>query len=311
MAPGPDRHGVVLHALTVAGLVGADVSRDLAVLGSEVQLTHVAFTDSLFGPDIASAAAAFERWAATAPRPLVVTLHDVPGVDPDRARDTRRTAGYARVCALADAVVVCSEAEADRLEPRPLVIALPMEQLPAAGPPPWWAGRPSLGVLGFVYPGKGHERAIDAATGTGARVIAIGAPSPGHAALVDALTDRARCAGVELVVTGPLSEADLHAAARAVTVPVAAYATTGSSASLMTWLAAGRRPVTTAGPYAVELHRAHPEALWLTDDLPTAVVQALSDPARTWVTAPAAPVDVAAAHLALYRSLLAHPVGLA
>ncbi len=307
VAPGPDRHGVVLHARAVANLVGADLVRVLTPLAEDVGLTHVAFTDALFGLDIASATSAFELWASTAPRPLVVTLHDVPGVDPDRDRDARRAAGYRRVCAAADAVVVCSQIEADRLAPRPLVIPLPVEALAAPGPAPWWADRPSVGVLGFVYPGKGHDRAIDAAAGTGARVVAIGAASPGHDGLLDALTDRARTAGVELVVTGSLDEADLHAAARAVTVPVAAYATTGSSGSLLTWLAAGRRPVTTPSPYAAELTRHHPGALLLTDDLAASVTQALADPdsTRSAVTVSTTGSDVGEAHLALYRSLLA------
>ncbi len=155
-------------------------------------------------------------------------------------------------------------------------------------------------MLGFVYPGKGHDRVLDAAAGTGAAVVAVGAPSPGHEGLVDRLHAQADALGVELLVTGALSEPDLHAAARAVTVPVAAYATSGASASLTTWLAAGRRPVTTRTPYADELTA---DALLLTDDLAQGVRAALADPATTW--RPAAPgPDVAAAHLAVYRSVL-------
>lgn len=302
VVPGPREHGVVLHALAVAGLTGADVTRTLDPVGATYDLTHVPFTDSLFGDDITSAAAAFERWAATAPRPLVVTLHDVPGADPDASRDARRADGYRRVAAAADAVVVCSEHEAARLEPRPTVVVLPVAPLAPPGPVPAWADRPTLGVLGFVYPGKGHDRVL-AAAAPGTRVVAIGAPSPGHQPLVDRLHRQAADAGVELVVTGPLSEADLHAAARAVTVPVAAYGTTGASASLVTWVAAGRRPVTTAGPYADELEARWPGCLLRTDDLPAAVAAALADPATTWGATRERP-DVGAAHLALYRSLL-------
>ena len=303
VVPGPPTHGVVLHALSVARAVGAEVQPDLGRSDPAYDVVHVPFTDALFGPDIGSAAAAFERWAADVDAPLVVTLHDVPGLDADPVRDARRRAGYARVAAAADAVVVCSAHEADRLDPRPVVVPLPVEVLTAPGPAPAWAGRSALGVLGFVYPGKGHDRVLAAAAGTGAAVVALGAPSPGHDDLVGRLHRQADRLGVELLVTGALSEPDLHAAAHAVTVPVAAYLTSGASASLATWLATGRRPVTTPSPYATELEASAPGALLLTDDLHEAVREALADPGRTW-TATATGPDVAAAHLAVYRSVL-------
>ena len=63
---------------------------------------HVHFTDQLFGPDCASAAAAYEVLAAgLADRgtTLSVTLHDLP-VDPDDpARYRRRADAYAAVAA--------------------------------------------------------------------------------------------------------------------------------------------------------------------------------------------------------------------
>lgn len=300
VVPGPPTHGVVLHALSVARAVGADVHDDLSRSAPSYDVVHVPFTDALFGPDIGSAARAFEQWRAQVDAPVVVTLHDVPGLDADPARDARRRAGYARVASASDAVVVCSAAEAARLDPRPVVVPLPVDPLAPPGPAPAWAGRTTLGVLGFVYPGKGHDRVLAAAAGTGAAVVAVGAASPGHEDLVDRLHARADALGVELLVTGPLSEPDLHAAARAVTVPVAAYATSGASASLTTWLSAGRRPVTTPSPYAAELA---PDALLLTDDLDSGVAAALADPSRTWGPVATGP-DVAAAHLAVYRSVL-------
>lgn len=300
VVPGPPSHGVVLHALSVARVVGADVQPDLGRPDPAYDVVHVPFTDALFGSDIGSAAVAFEQWAARVDAPVVVTLHDVPGLDADPARDARRRAGYARVLAAADAAIVCSAHEADRLNPRPVVVPLPVEPLAAPGPAPAWAGRTTLGVLGFVYPGKGHDRALDAATGTGAAVVAIGAPSPGHDDLVERLRAQACELGVELLVTGALTEPDLHAAVRAVTVPVAAYATSGASASLTTWLAAGRRPVTTPSAYAAELA---PKALLLNDHLRAGIAAALADPASTWGPTATGP-DVATAHLAVYRSVL-------
>ncbi len=302
VVPGPSGHGVVRHGVSVAGLVGATVTRSLDVPPGAWDLVHVQFTDALFGSGIDGAAAAFETWAGTVTAPVVVTLHDVPGADHDSGRDARRRAGYDRVAAAADAVVVCSEHEAARLHPRPAVVALPFEHLCPPGPAPAWADRPSIGVLGFVYPGKGHDRVLAAAAGTGALVVAIGGPSPGHAALVAELRLQADALDVELLVTGPLSEADLHAAALAVTVPVAAYATTGASASLVTWLAAGRRPVTTAGPYAEELARQRPGSLLPTGDLGGAVRAALADPGSTRAATPDRP-DLTAALLAVYARI--------
>lgn len=301
--PGPREHGAVRHAQAIARAVGADVQTDLRRPALAYDVVHVPFTDALFGVDIGSAAAALEAFVAGVDAPVVVTLHDVPGLDADPARDVRRRAGYARVAAAADAVVVCSAHEADRLDPRPVVVPLPVEPLAAPGPSPAWAGGRTLGVLGFVYPGKGHDRVLDAAVGTGAAVVAIGGPSPGHGDLVVQLRAQADRLGVELLVTGALSEPDLHAAARAVTVPVAAYLTSGASGSLMTWGAAGRRPVATPGPYASELAAGDARAVLLTDDLPTGIAAALADPARTW-RAPTTGPDVAAAHLAVYRSVL-------
>ena len=131
VVPGPDDHGVVVHGTAVAELVGARLTRTLDPPTGTWDVTHVQFTDSLFGTGIAASADAFVRWASRGTGPLVVTLHDVPGADPDSARDARRAEGYRRVAAYADAVVVCSEVEADRLDPRPTVVPL---RHPASAP---------------------------------------------------------------------------------------------------------------------------------------------------------------------------------
>lgn len=317
--PGPAGHGVVRHGLTVAGLmaetrVEVTVARTMEPATGSHDLTHVQFTDALFGSEISAAADRFVQWARTVPRPLVVTLHDVPGRDGDAERDIRRRTGYRRVISACDAVVVSAAHEArgarlvDGLEP--VVVPLPVEQLATPGPRPSWAGRPSVGVLGFIYPGKGHDRVLRALSGRGVRLVAIGAVSPGHEPLLDDLRRLADECAVELLVTGPLSTAELHAAARAVTVPVAAYTTIGASASLGTWLACGRRPLVAAGPYACELETRWPGSLLLEpagDDLALAAAlsRRLADPASTWLTAAPPRPDVAGAHLAVYRSCLA------
>ncbi len=304
MVPGPERHGVVVHGQGVGRAVGAEVVRDLRPVTGDV--VHVQFTDALFGADISSAAAAFTTWRAQVDGRVVVTLHDVPGGDADAARDARRTAGYTRVVESADAVVVSAQHEAARLRHLvdPWVVPLPVPALAPAGPPPPWVDEATVGVLGFVYPGKGHDVALQVAAELGLQVVAAGGPSPGHEPLVEDLQRRADRLGVRLLVTGGLSEPDLHAAARAVTVPLAAYRTVGASGSLATWHAACRRPVVSPSDYARELDARWPGCVRLADDLLAAVGTALGEPAGTWLDAPPH-LDVAQEHLAVYRAVLA------
>lgn len=294
-APGDPGHGVVRHARAVAGLAGLAEPSEPSEHDGPPDLVHAHFTDALFGPDVATAASAFATWAADLRRPLVVTLHDVPGADPDPARDARRAAGYRRVIACADAVVVSSRHEAERVRrvagalARVIPLPLPLPAPPA--PAPAWAERPSLVVLGFVYPGKGHDLALDLAAGRGLRVVAAGAVVPGHTAP----------AGV--LVTGALTDAELAAAARAATVPFVANPGVSASGSLLAWLAHGRRPVTAAGAYADEV-AADTGALAPTADLAAALDHAVAYPATTWLDTPPAWPDVGAAHRALYRDVL-------
>jgi hypothetical protein len=304
-APGPAGHGVVRHAAAVALATRA---HGVESVGQAADLTHAQFTDALYGPDIGRAAAAFEAWAAGAPRPLLVTLHDVPGADADPARDAARGPGYARVAAASDGVVVSAGHEAAKVERltgrRPAVIGLPVVAPERRGPRPDWAGRTTLGVLGFVYPGKGHDTVIDAAGRHPDRplVVAAGTVSPGHDDLLRDLHRRAAARGVDLLVTGPLDDADMAAAADAVTVPVAPAASVSASGSLATWLGCGRRPLAARGEYAVELAARHPGALSLYAG-PAELDAALALPAGTWTAGPARWPDAGAAHAELYARL--------
>jgi glycosyltransferase involved in cell wall biosynthesis len=189
-------------ALVAAGGVSVTLARSTEAAGGRHDLTHVQFTDALFGPDVASAADAFVTWSLTAPRPVVVTLHDVPDGDDETDRSARRRCAYGRVVGASDAVVVSTEHEASSARrlgcPTPVVVPLPVEVLGPPGPAPAWAGRRTVGVLGFVYPGKGHAEAIDAvARHAGAvAVVAVGAVSPGHGPLLRALREQADGFGV-------------------------------------------------------------------------------------------------------------------
>lgn len=317
--PGPEHHGVVRHGATVASLLAArgavvTVTRTTDPPSAPHDLTHVQFTDALFGPEVTSAADAFVAWSACAPRPLVVTLHDVPAAGDDTERGLRRRRAYERVTRACDAVVVSTAIEGRAARalggPEPVVVPLPVEPLPAPGAAPAWAERRTVGILGFIYPGKGHGDVLRAVgcLGRDATVVAMGAVSPGHDALLAELLEQAQVLGVELLATGPLADADLHAAARAVTVPVAAYRTTGASASLATWLACGRRPLVGRTPQVEELRGRWPHAFEVCDgQLATAIGAALEDPARTWLDGPPPRFDVAVAHLDVYRAALDRP----
>ncbi|MCW0213913.1 MAG: hypothetical protein OJJ54_11170 [Pseudonocardia sp.] len=314
-APGPEGHGVVRHAAQVAGLVAAHGVRRAGP--GPADLTHAQFTDALYGPDVAAAAAAFRGWAAGVRGPLVVTLHDVPGADPDPARDTRRRAGYLQVTDVADVVVVSSRHEAAKVRAfsgrEPEIVELPLPELPdSGGAVPAWADRTTLGVLGFVYPGKGHAEAIEAAArlpGT-PRVVAAGTVSPGHEGLRGALAARAAELGVDLCVTGYLGSADLAAAARAVTVPLAPNRGVSASGSLLAWIASGRVPLAADGDYVREIADRRPGSIRVYRDdagLDAAAAAACADPTRTRRTGPAAWPDVGALHAALYARALALP----
>lgn len=310
-APGPAGHGVVRHAAAVA-----DLASRHGVLRVEhaAQLSHAQFTDILYGPDIGAAADAFVAWSARAPRPLLVTLHDVPGADPDPDRDRRRTAGYARVVAACDAVVVAAPHEAAkvaRFGGAAVVIDLPVLPWPDGGAAPAWSDRPTLCVLGFVYPGKGHAAAIGAAARRPEppRVVAAGGVSPGHESLLDELREQAVARGVEVVHTGALSDADLAAAARAATVPLVANAHVSASATLSAWWGCGRRPLVARGEYAEDVARRAPRAVLLFDPdtgagLDAAVDAALADPALTRLDGGRVWPDTGLAHATLYRSLI-------
>ena len=307
--PGAPGHGVARHAATLARRLTA---RGVTIVSSGADVAHTQFTDALWGTDIAAAAAAFTRWSATAPRPLVVTLHDVPGGDGNPDRDRRRAQGYAQVAAAADAVVVSAHHEAARLAATTghpaSVVPLPVDALPI-GPTPPWADRVTLGVLGFVYPGKGHAAVIAAAARHPSRplVVAAGAVSPGHGGLWSELARQADAAGVELLLTGALDDGAMGAAARAVTVPVVPSRTVSASGTLATWWGGDRRPLVARSPYAVEQARERPECLWLydPDGLVAAIDAVLADPGRSRIGAHPPWPDVGAAHIAVYRRLLA------
>lgn len=257
---------------------------------------HLHFTDHVLGASAPEAAARVERWSERGP--VSVTLHDVPQPWAGPAR--RRC--YRDVATVACGWAVSSHHESlllgDGVPPGhvihlPLVLSGPVPVPDGAGTTR--TGSPddpvTLGVLGWVYPDKGHREVVAAAarlvrTGRPASVVCLGGVAPGHEDLAEELHERARRAGVGLRITGFLPERELAAALRVVDVPIAAHRHLSASASINSWIAGGRRPVVTDGRYARELAALRPDTLHVVADadLDRALDALLADPLRTWVT---------------------------
>lgn len=297
---GPAQHGVRMHASALADLtpqaarVEGEIAEVLPQLLVEDGPVHLHFTDRIFGRDADDAAHVLERIAAH--RRVSVTLHDIPQPSDGHAF-TARSAGYARVVTAAHMVIVSSEYERDLLLRHTGVPAdtavhvdpLPIDRVSATistrDPLGFRSSRPSVGLLGFIYPGKGHAHVLAAlASNThAADVVALGRPSDGHQDLVSEFERTASAQGRHFHVTGFLSEDELTAAARSVTVPVVAPEHVSASGSVGRWIASGRRPIVTRHPFFEELRDRAPWSLTLTEDLPAALDAALENPASTWI----------------------------
>ncbi|WP_413354941.1 hypothetical protein [Microbacterium sp. 1P06AB] len=328
---GPEGHGVTRYGDDVAAAVTAvhpdvtvvrvaDVpSGDLALDGLDAGArVHLHATDRLFGSRPEDAADVVERWAGRCR--LTMTLHDVPQPS-DGTMFDRRRAAYARMIAAADRVVVNSRHEQHLMDEylpgsaQAHAIALGARTgIPPVGDD---TGASDLRVLiaGFIYPGKGHRPAVIAAAraaevlrarGDGPEVVAvraIGAPSRGHEADVEQLREEAAALGVDVEVTGFLSDDVFARELAAPGIPLAAHEHVSASRSMLDWVEAGRRPLVVDSRYAAEMDGLRPGTLarYRADDLADRLVEAWRDPASTRLAAGAslAPTldDVAAAYL--------------
>ncbi|WP_445256378.1 hypothetical protein [Nocardioides aurantiacus] len=310
VVPGPRGHGVDLCARQLAAAVGAEV---VATVPDDRRPVHLHVTDRVWGatPELAAAAVV----AVCRTRPTTLTLHDVPQPHDGRALFPRRSAAYAEMARAAAGVVVSSRHERGLLRrvlddapgprsplgPRPTVGVVPLpavgrrEHTAAdaahrlAGDSAWRRpGRSTLGVAGWVYPGKGHLQAIGAAAALRRRgltvdVLALGAVARGHDADAEELVRRGARCGVEVRISGWLDDAGLDEALAQVDVPYAGHRNVSASGSVNSWLSAGRRPLVRRGPYFEEMSRLRPGTLHLVDvaGLPDAVAHALAHPAST------------------------------
>jgi glycosyltransferase involved in cell wall biosynthesis len=220
---------------------------------------------------------------------LSVTLHDVPQASDGARNLPRRVAAYRAIAHAAVGVAVNSGHERALLVEHDVfvgpvaVLPLPVD-LAAAATAPAHPGA-DVAVLGYFYPGKGHDEALAAAHGAGlSRLTVLGRASDGHAADLDAFVRRADAVGVTVEVTGWLPDAAMLQRAREVGVPVIAHRHFSASGSLAAWIGAGRRPLAVRGRYIDEMAALRPGTVRAVDDaeLVSAVGAAAVDPALTW-----------------------------
>ncbi|GAB3606573.1 hypothetical protein GCM10027413_19820 [Conyzicola nivalis] len=282
---------------------------------------HAHVTDRIFGSSPEEAADRVEALGASTR--LTITLHDVPQQS-DGTNLGRRSDAYRRFIGAARGVVVNSRHEAmlldehlGRAEADSRVIPLGAR---ARGP----ADRPRAGGLrprtvlisGFVYPGKGHLEAIQAAAVAGApaeaapaTVVAVGAPSAGHERDAHELARRAAELGVDFRVTGFLDDRDYRNELLSDGVPLAAHQHVSASRSILDWAELGRRALVIDSRYAREMEALRPGSIsvFRPDELAGKLEAAWNDPESTWLPPSTAlsPTldDVAAEYRAWWRDV--------
>lgn len=265
---GPDGHGVTEYARTLASTAGAPVLREDAFGNAPLPdgFIHTTFTDHLFGPSPDEALDALLARAGS--RPMSVSFHDIPQPEEGQERFARRAPAYlrlARACVESGGVAVTnSDHEAAFFRSRGVdvsVVHLPIPRVRSVfDPEPG-----TVGVLGFLYPGKGYEDLIDALAGSGRRLRFLGSVSSGHEEWANGLLHRADAAGLSAEITGWLTDDELAAEMGRIAVPVCAHTHFSASGSLMTWLGAGRHVLATYSDYTREIDTWLPGRITLVD----------------------------------------------
>ncbi|MCT1452720.1 glycosyltransferase family 1 protein [Corynebacterium sp. p3-SID1145] len=265
---GPDGHGVTEYALALAAVTDAPVIREEEFSSAPLPagFIHTTFTDHLFGPS--PDAAVDDLLARAGQRRLSISFHDIPQPEEGEERFARRAPAYLRLasaCAESGGVAVTnSDHEAHFFRSRGVdvsVVRLPIPRVEST-----YAPEPgTVGVLGFLYPGKGYEDVIDALAGTDYRLRFLGSVSPGHEKWADGLLHRADAADLSAEITGWLTDDELAAEMGRIAVPVCAHKHFSASGSLMTWLGAGRRVLATDSDYTREIGAWLPGRITLVD----------------------------------------------
>ncbi|WKD57154.1 hypothetical protein CAPI_02950 [Corynebacterium capitovis DSM 44611] len=251
---GPSTHGVTAYALALAEAVNAPVLREETFSDNPLPSgpVHVTFTDHLLGPSPADAVDAL--LARLGDRPFSISLHDIPQPEEGEDRFSRRAAAYRRVADAATLAVVNSRHEASFFDGDPTVIRLPIPRIESTfDPVPG-----TVGVLGYLYPGKGHEDLISSLGGSHTLRF-LGSVSPGH-------EDWAKRLAPYAEITGWIDDAQLAVEMGRTEVPVCAHRHFSASGSLMTWLGAGRTVLATDSAYTREIDEWLPGRVTLVAD---------------------------------------------
>ncbi|GAB3078075.1 glycosyltransferase family 1 protein [Corynebacterium aquatimens] len=268
---GPDNHGVTRHALSLAAATLAppyEITRIESfrqVLLPDAPI-HITFTDHLFtaSAEDTPLQAVDNVLDLVGDRPLSVSLHDIPQREEGASRYARRMPAYRRLVDAATLAVVNSDHEASAL-PGAKVIRLPIPRINS----PYQPEPGTVGVVGFLYPGKGHEDILDALRGSDFTVRFLGQVSAGHENWADELIESTKENGPATTVTGWLSDAELAAEMGRIAVPICPHRHFSASGSLMTWLGAGRRVLVRDSEYAREIDEWLPGRLTLLPSHPT------------------------------------------
>ncbi|WP_072803313.1 hypothetical protein [Rhodococcoides yunnanense] len=326
---GPRKHGVVEYAISVhdalvhgalahGGRVDFGTDHRCAFLESpdaelpplDCSLVHIHVTDRLFGRTPGEATERFSALVDALGTDVSVTLHDLPQPS-DGAAMQARAEFYRTVVRVAAGVIVSSEHETallqnvvdDSIVPAmvPLMIGTRPPRRRLSTPT-----APTVGVLGFLYPGKGHIETLRAMEDLPISVgfVALGTPSPGHEYLADELRGVAARTGRRIEITGFLGDEELERRIHEVTVPVAYHRHLSASGSINTWIAQGRKPLVPRGGYITELDDRSPGVVSIHADddgsLRHAIASAIDDSTSTWIDTSVEPVpspsDVAAAY---------------
>ncbi|MGU3432951.1 hypothetical protein ACNHUS_08020 [Actinomycetes bacterium M1A6_2h] len=296
---GPARHGVVEYARRVQAELERIRPGSYPVVdtpSSDVDGVHVHFTDRLFGSDAAAAADRFCSLAEQSATGISVTLHDVPQESDGRHAGARADA-YRRVALAAKGVVVSSEHERalfGEIPDTPVPTVIPLAVSVPSPPIPFENSTiADVAVLGYIYPGKGHDEVLRALASVDPTVglLAVGKPSDGHEDLVVELARVAESIDRRFRTTGFVDDAALPALLRSVAVPIAHHRHMSASASITSWIEAGRRPLAPRTRYTTEIDARSPGTINLFDDTPGALVaaigSALAEPRTTWTDAAA------------------------
>ncbi|AZZ82650.1 hypothetical protein PWF70_09570 [Gordonia sp. Swx-4] len=322
---GPRSHGVVRYAQSVFDAVRAESAdhrlAHVLTLGAgvvsgldECALVHVHVTDRLFGRTPRQARDSVLALFAALDRPVSVTLHDLPQPSDGPAMQARADF-YRAVARAATGVIVSSHHEAslfaEYVDATIGVEVIPLMFDTVRVDKPSESAELTVGVLGYLYPGKGHLETLQAMSGLDPSIgfVALGTPSPGHEDLADELAKVAAEMGRRCTVTGFLTDDELIRASAEVTVPAAYHRHMSASGSINSWISAGRRPLVPSTAYTDELAARSPGVLTMHANndaaLRTALESAFANPASTWIDPAVTPsptaADVGRAHERLVR----------